>query len=155
MERAYKVYAIINGTVIDHIPTPLALSVVRILGLGEGGILTIGMGFSSKRLPGGKDILKIENRELSKEETDMIALIAPEATINIIEGGKVVEKRRISLPETVTGVMKCPNPNCASNTLGARRIFHLKDRTGPLYRCHFCERTTGIEPDLLVLAQPV
>ncbi|HOA04573.1 MAG TPA: aspartate carbamoyltransferase regulatory subunit [Candidatus Fermentibacter daniensis] len=149
-ERAYKVYAIDNGTVIDHIPTPLALRVVKILGLGNEGILTIGMGFMSKRLPHGKDIVKIENKVLSTEETDMIALIAPEATINIIHGGKVIEKRQISLPDGIRGVMRCPNPNCATNILGAPRVFGLESRDGPLYRCRYCERTTRVEPDLLI-----
>jgi len=149
-ERTYKVYAIGNGTVIDHIPTPLALKVVRLLGLGSEGILTIGIGFTSKRLPGGKDIVKIENRALSKSETDMIALIAPEATINIIAGDRVVEKRRISLPDRVSGILRCPNPNCATNMLGATTVFDLVDAAGPVYRCHFCERTTRVEADLLV-----
>jgi aspartate carbamoyltransferase regulatory subunit len=150
MERTYKVYSITSGTVIDHIPTPLALKVVRLLGLGSEGILTIGIGFSSKRLPGGKDIVKIENRVLSKSETDMIALIAPEATINIIEGGVVVEKRRISLPDHIGNILKCPNPNCSTNMLGATTRFRLVDQDGPVYRCHFCERAAKVEPDLLV-----
>lgn len=150
IERTYKVYSINNGTVIDHIPTPLALGVVRILGLGNEGILTIGMGFSSKRLPGGKDIVKIENKVLSREETDMIALIAPEATINIIQGGKVLEKRRISIPDGIRNVMRCPNPNCATNVLGAPAQFSLESASEPIYRCRFCERTTKVEPDLLI-----
>jgi aspartate carbamoyltransferase regulatory subunit len=151
-ERTYKVYSITNGTVIDHIPTPLALKVVRILGLGQEGILTIGMGFTSKRLPGGKDIVKIENRVLSRSETDMIALIAPEATINIIKDGAVLEKRRISLPEGVTGILRCPNPNCATQQLGARPDFRLVDPVGPVYRCRFCERATKVDADLLMHA---
>jgi len=89
-DRVYKVYAIENGTVIDHIPTPMALKVVEILGIGSGGVFTIGVGFQSKRLPGGKDILKIENRVLSRNETDIISLIAPNATINIIREGRAV-----------------------------------------------------------------
>jgi aspartate carbamoyltransferase regulatory subunit len=149
MERTYKVYSIDSGTVIDHIPTPLALKVVRILGLGNEGILTIGMGFVSKRLPSGKDIVKIENRELSRDETDMIALIAPGATINIIKGGRVSEKRRISLPTEVRTILRCPNPNCATNILGAERHFALESPDGPVYRCVFCERPVKVEPDLL------
>jgi aspartate carbamoyltransferase regulatory subunit len=148
-ERAYKVYSIDNGTVIDHIPTPRALQVVRILGLGNEGIMTIGIGFQSKRLPQGKDIVKIENRELSKEETDTIALIAPEATINIIKDGAVFEKRQISLPSSISGVFQCPNPNCATNKLGAKSRFELEDSRNVRYRCAYCERVTVVEPHLL------
>jgi aspartate carbamoyltransferase regulatory subunit len=141
-ERAYKVYSIDNGTVIDHIPTPLALKVVEVLGIGNQGIFTIGVGFHSKRLPEGKDILKIENRFLQKSETDTIALIAPDATINIIRDGRVSEKRRISIPDSVYGVMQCPNPNCATNQLGAHRCFELENRQKMTYRCRYCERVT-------------
>ncbi len=148
-DRAYKVYRIENGTVIDHIPTPMALKVIRILGLENQGIMSIGIGFGSGKLPGGKDIVKIENRELSRAETDMIALIAPEATINIIKGGSVVEKRKISLPTAISDVMACPNPNCATNRLGARRRFALEERATVTYRCRYCERTTPVDADLL------
>jgi aspartate carbamoyltransferase regulatory subunit len=146
MDRAYKVYAIDNGTVIDHIPTPLALKVVEILGIGTEGIFTIGVGFHSKRYPGGKDIVKIENRILLESETDTIALIAPDATINIIRDGRVSEKRRISVPQVIHGVMECPNPNCATNRLGAHRHFTLEDKKAVKYRCSYCERVTEVSP---------
>ncbi len=149
MDRAYKVYAIDNGTVIDHIPTPLALKVVEILGIGNEGIFTIGVGFQSKSHPGGKDIVKIENRILLESETDTIALIAPDATINIIRDGKVSEKRKISSPSIIHGVMQCPNPNCATNKLGAERHFTLEDSEGLTYRCHYCERVTAVVPENL------
>ena len=149
MKRAYKVYAINNGTVIDHIPTPLALKVVEILGLGNEGIFTIGVGFHSKRLPGGKDILKIENRVLLESETDTIALIAPDATINIISNGTVSEKRIISVPDNIRGVMRCPNPNCASNKLGAHSKFVIEDKQMMTYRCEYCERVTQVIPENL------
>jgi aspartate carbamoyltransferase regulatory subunit len=149
MDRAYKVYSIENGTVIDHIPTPLALKVIRILGLENEGIMTIGIGFHSDRQPGGKDIVKVENRELSHDETNKIALIAPDATINIIKDGKVLEKRQIKLPTEVREIMTCPNPNCATNILGAGTHFLLENRENVTYRCRYCERTTEVNADLL------
>jgi len=147
--RTYKVYSIENGTVIDHIPTPLALKVVRILGLENEGIMTIGIGFRSKKQPDGKDILKIENRELSHDETNKIALIAPDATINIIKDGKVSEKRLITLPSEVMDILSCPNPNCATNKLGARKHFILENRDTVTYRCRYCERATVVNADML------
>jgi len=147
--RAYKVYSIENGTVIDHIPTPLALMVIRILGLENEGIMTIGIGFRSEKQPVGKDILKIENRELSPEETNKIALIAPDATINIIKDGEVSEKRQITLPSEVLDILTCPNPNCATNKLGARKHFTLDNRDTVTYRCYYCERATVVNADML------
>ncbi len=149
MTRAYKVYSIENGTVIDHIPTPLALKVIRILGLENEGIMTIGIGFNSEKHPHGKDILKIENRELSYEETNKIALIAPDATINIIKNGEVVEKRLITLPSEVRDILSCPNPNCATNQLGARKHFLLENKDTVTYRCVYCERATVVNADML------
>ncbi|MCK5063668.1 MAG: aspartate carbamoyltransferase regulatory subunit, partial [Candidatus Fermentibacteraceae bacterium] len=105
--------------------------------------------FRSKKYPAGKDIVKVENRVLSHDETDMIALIAPDATINIIRDGSVSEKRQISLPSEVRGILACPNPNCVTNKLGAERHFFLEDRKSVTYRCKYCERATPIEADLL------
>ena len=149
MARAYKVYSIEDGTVIDHIPTPLALKVVRILGLENEGIMTIGIGFHSDKHPDGKDILKIENCELSHQETNKIALIAPDATINIIKNGEVAEKRQITLPSEVKDILSCPNPNCATNKLCARKHFILENRTTVTYRCRYCERATIVNADML------
>ena len=41
---------------------------------------------------GNKDIVKIEGRELAPKEVDKIALIAPQATINIVRDYEIVEK---------------------------------------------------------------
>ena len=107
--REYRVFAIEEGTVIDHIPSPLALKVLQILGLPNEGIMSIGLNFPSKKL-GQKDLIKIENMYLKEEETNKIALIAPTATINIIKNHKLIEKRKITLPDIVIDIMRCPNP---------------------------------------------
>ena len=91
-EITLRVSKIKDGTVIDHITSGHALDVVKILGITgkSGNIVTIAMNVPSKRM-GKKDIVKIEGRELKAEEVDKIALIAPNATINIIRDYKVVE----------------------------------------------------------------
>ena len=68
------------------------------------------------RISGSKDIVKISNRELSKEEVDRIALLAPEATINIIRDYRVFEKMKVEIPKSVTGFVRCPNPGCITNS---------------------------------------
>jgi aspartate carbamoyltransferase regulatory subunit len=65
---------------------------------------------------GRKDIVKIENRELRTEEVDRIALIAPQAKINIIRDYRVVEKKGVEIPKILRGVVRCPNPGCITNT---------------------------------------
>jgi len=138
--RAHKVYAIEKGTVIDHIPSPMALKVVDILGVKQQGILTVGINFPSQKL-GRKDIVKVENLELTAEVTDRLALVAPTATINIIENWKVVEKRAIHVPREFKAMLRCPNPNCVTNMEKVATHF-VREGEGPHFavRCAYCER---------------
>ncbi|SEH43732.1 MULTISPECIES: aspartate carbamoyltransferase regulatory subunit [Halopenitus] len=115
-DRELRVSKIRNGTVIDHITGGQSLNVLAILGIdgSEEFSLSIGMNVPSDRL-GRKDILKVEGRELSQSEVDVLSLIAPEATINIVRDYEVVEKNRVERPTEVVGVLSCPNRNCISN----------------------------------------
>ncbi len=137
--KTYKVYSISDGTVIDHIPSTRALKVIEILGLENKGILTIGIGFSSQKF-GKKDIIKIEHKYLMKDETDKISLIAPQATINIIREGKLVEKRKIELPDEYRGIVRCPNPNCITNREDIETCFTIRTKDPLVLRCRYCER---------------
>ena len=138
-EKTYKVYAINDGTVIDHIPAQKALKVIDILGLENEGILTIGIGFSSHKM-GKKDIIKIENKYLKKEETDKISLIAPQATINIIREGGLREKRKIEIPKEYIDIVKCLNPNCITSKAEVKTRFKIVQSSPLVLRCHYCER---------------
>ena len=84
-DRELRVSKIRNGTVIDHVSGGQALNVLSILGIdGSAGLgVSVVMNVPSDRL-GLKDVVKVEDRELSQSEVDVISLIAPEATINII-----------------------------------------------------------------------
>jgi aspartate carbamoyltransferase regulatory subunit len=138
--KTYKVYAIKDGTVIDHIPVTRALKVIDILGLENEGILTIGIGFSSKKM-GKKDIIKIENKYLKKKETDKISLIAPGATINIIKDAKLIEKRKIERPDEYINIVKCLNPNCITQHTNIETRFKIAKVSPLTLRCHYCERS--------------
>jgi len=115
-EHELRVSKIRNGTVIDHVEGGHALNVLGILGIdgSEGLGVSIGMNVPSDRL-GRKDLVKVEGRELSQSEVDVLSLIAPEATINIIRDFEVVEKNRVTRPERVIGVLSCPSRNCITN----------------------------------------
>jgi aspartate carbamoyltransferase regulatory subunit len=108
-----RISKIKDGTVIDHVPGGQALNVLAILGIDGTGtdVLSIAMNVPSDRL-GRKDIVKVEDRELSQSEVDVLSLIAPEATINIVRGYEVTEKHRVERPEQVTGILQCPNQHC-------------------------------------------
>ena len=115
-DQELRVSKIQRGTVIDHIPGGQALNVLAILGIDgtEGDVVSIGMNVPSDRL-GRKDVLKVEGRELSQSELDVLSLIASDATINIIREFEVRQKHRVDRPERVTGVLECPNHNCITN----------------------------------------
>ncbi|ASJ06024.1 aspartate carbamoyltransferase regulatory subunit [Thermococcus pacificus] len=137
-----KVTAIKEGTVIDHIPAGKGLKVIEILRLNRvnGGVLLLAANVSSGKL-GRKDIVKVEGKFLSEEEVNKIALIAPNATVNIVRDYRVAEKFRVSIPDEIVGILRCPNPNCVSNHEYVRSRFHVEGREPLKLRCHYCERT--------------
>ena len=126
--RELKVKPIRNGTVIDHITANKALNVLKILGLpSKEAAVTIAMNVKSSQM-GAKDIVKIEGRELKSREVDKIALIAPKATINIVREYEIIEKGKVTLLNNVRGILKCPNPNCITNTKEpVKTKFHVID----------------------------
>ena len=112
-ETELRVSKIEDGTVIDHITGGQAVNVLAILGIDgtSGEEVSVGMNVPSDRL-GRKDVVKVEDRELSAAELDVLSLLAPDATVNIIREFDVAEKHRVSRPAEVTGVLSCPNANC-------------------------------------------
>lgn len=131
-----------SGTVIDHISAGHALDVLRILNIdGKAGqIVSVAINVQSKKA-GKKDIVKVEGKELQPSEVDKIALIAPKATINIVRDYEVVDKKKVRLPETLKGILKCVNPSCISNAREPVEPVFAVERTEPLgIRCHFCNR---------------
>ncbi len=141
-----KIKTIKDGTVVDHLPASTALKVFEILNLQKHTrTITIGICVPSSKME-IKDILKIEDKELSKEEADKIALIAPYATINIIKNFEVVNKNKVEIPDKIVNLMKCINPNCISNHEPADSIFYLADKKDILLRCHYCERVSDVNP---------
>lgn len=139
-KKTLRVSKIKSGTVIDHITSGHALDVVKILGITgrTGGVVTVAMNIPSKKL-GGKDMVKVEGRELKSEEVDKIALLAPHATINIIRDYKAVEKQRVKLPSVIRGIVKCANPACVSNSDEPIQSTFYVEREEPLrLKCHYC-----------------
>ena len=139
--KELKVKPIKNGTVIDHISANNALKVLKILGLPhpETG-LTLAMNVHSSQM-GSKDIVKIEGRELASREVDEIALIAPQATINIIRDYEIVGKGKVNLLDEINSILTCSNPNCITNTdEPVETRFIVLDKEPLILRCHYCER---------------
>ena len=126
-----------NGTVIDHIAAGMGRKVLSLLGIGESypHRVALMINVASKKM-GKKDIVKIEGISVDEQKADIIALVAPHATVNIIRDEKVERKFNAELPEMLS-IGKCPNPNCITNAELGHEEF---SREGGLYRCAYCER---------------
>ena len=139
-QKELKVTALKNGTVIDHIPADKLFKVVSILQIEKcGSLVTLGNNLESKLL-GLKGIIKVSDRFFEESETNKIALLAPNAKINIIRDYAVVEKRSLALPDEIRDIVQCGNPNCITNHQSvATRFFVIKNGNVRL-KCRYCER---------------
>lgn len=139
--KELKIQPIKDGTVIDHITAGQAVKVLHILRIPESSSSVVSVAMNVKSRIGKKDIVKVENRELDRNEVDKIALIAPKATINIIRDYDVVKKHRVQLPDEIVGIVQCSNPTCISNSREpVKSRFHVVDKDPPRIKCYYCER---------------
>ena len=127
-----------NGVVIDHITAGLGMRLYELLGLASLDVsIALIKNVSSKKM-GKKDIIKID-AEIDLD-FDVIGFVDPDATVNVIKDGVLVEKRSIEMPETLTNVIKCKNPRCITSCeQELDHIFKLTDKEGKVYRCIYCE----------------
>ena len=144
-KKELKVNAIKNGTVIDHIPSQSLFSVMNILGLNKiGHQVTFGFNLESKKL-GKKAIIKVADIYFKDEEINKISLVAPDAKLNIIRDYEVVEKRVVTVPDEITGIVKCMNPKCISNHEEMVTRFSVVQKKPVALKCKYCEKITDLE----------
>ena len=142
-KKELVVVALKNGTVIDHIPSDKLFKVVSILGLDKSEKqITIGNNLTSKK-SGVEGIIKISDKYFKADEIDKIALVAPNAVLNIIKDYKVVEKQTIGLPEEIHDIIKCVNPKCITNNQPVPTRFEVVDKKNIVVKCHYCESMIG------------
>ena len=125
-----------NGYVIDHIPAGKGMQIYNVLSLDKLNCQVAIITNAKSQKNDVKDIIKIN--ELVELDLDIIAYIAPEATVNVIKDSKRIDKKLLSLPKEIKNIVKCPNPRCISNNEDIDHIFKLTDDKGT-YRCLYCE----------------
>ena len=128
-----------EGVVIDHIKAGGSMEIYHYLELEklDCSVAIIKNAKSSKM--GKKDIIKIEGG-LDLVDLDVLGFIDHNITVNIIKDGKIVEKKRLSLPKKITNVIKCKNPRCITSIeQELKHIFILTDEENQVYRCKYCE----------------
>jgi len=135
-----------DGTVIDHIDQGKGLKVLDALEIDgkEGNVITIALNVPSSKSK-KKDIIKVENRFLEDADTNKLAVIAPKSTINIIKNFKLVEKRRVSLPNEIEQIFRCSNPDCITNSNEyIESIMDVMDKSGLVLKCRYCSRILDV-----------
>ncbi len=140
MSKELIISKIRNGIVIDHIPAGRALIILKILRLtGTEGRIALVMNVDSGKL-GRKDIIKIEGKNLSQDELNMIAIIAPTATVNIVNEYEVKQKFKVELPTKVRSIIKCKNPKCITNKTREPVIpsFTVIKENPATLKCDYC-----------------
>ena len=138
-----KIDSIQNGVVIDHITAGYGMRLYELLNLASLDVsVAIIKNVASKKM-GKTDIIKIDaDIELN---LDVIGFVDPEATVNIIKNGMLLEKKSIDMPETLTNVIKCKNPRCITSCeQELDNIFKLTDKKNKVYRCIYCETKAQI-----------
>lgn len=145
-DKELIVSALENGTVLDHIPAEHVYRALDILNLkGIENQITIGINLNSK-LHGKKGIIKIADKFFADDELNKLALIAPNATVNIIKEFRVVEKKRLRIPADIEGIARCANPKCITNHQPIRTRFSTVTNGDSIsLLCHYCEKTTDIK----------
>ena len=136
-----------NGYVIDHITAGNAIKIYRLLDLENIGCQVALITNAKSKKTGTKDLLKIG--ELIDINLDKIAFIDPDVTINIVKNNKIIEKKKITIPEKLVNVCYCNNPRCITSIeRGLDQIFNLTNKDKKVYRCNYCE--TVLEKDKFI-----
>ena len=127
-----------NGFVIDHITAGKGMEIYRLLDLGKLDCTVALIKNATSVKMGRKDIIKIDTQ--FDLDTDILGYVDPEATVCVIRDGQLVEKKKLSPPDELEGVLKCRNPRCITSTeQELKQIFKLTDKTKRIYRCIYCE----------------
>jgi len=144
-DKKLQVSAIKDGTVIDHIPANNLFKVINILNLDKVETqMTFGSNFESQRY-GLKAIIKLSDVFFEDNDINKIALVAPEAKLNIIKDYKVVEKKVVTVPDSIRGIAKCGNPKCITNHEEIVTKFKVLSKKKVAIKCHYCEKITDSE----------
>lgn len=144
-KRELQVAALENGTAIDHIPPGQLFKVASMLGLNETpNTITIGNNLQSKKM-GRKGLIKIADKFFEEDEINRISLIAPNVVLNIIRDYEVVEKKTVTLPDELVGIVKCNNPKCITNNEPMLTRFDVIDKEKGTVCCRYCERKINKE----------
>lgn len=128
-----------EGVVLDHIMAGKAMDIYRYLKLDKMDCQVAIIKNARSNKLGRKDIIKIEC-PIEQVNLDVIGFIDHAITVNIIQGGEIIEKRNLTLPRRLVNIIHCKNPRCITSIeQGLDQVFFLADEEAAVYRCQYCE----------------
>ncbi|HHX14231.1 MAG TPA: aspartate carbamoyltransferase regulatory subunit [Clostridiales bacterium] len=135
-----------KGIVIDHITAGLGARILSYLDIDTSKhTIAFIMNAESKK-HGRKDVIKI--KDVTDVDLANLGLIDPKATVNVIDGHKVIRKIKLEMPETVVNIIKCKNPRCVTSIeANAPHVFRLIDRESQEYRCEYCDDIVSMKEE--------
>jgi aspartate carbamoyltransferase regulatory subunit len=139
-EKTLKVQKIEDGTVIDHVEAGKGWDVITLLGLENFSETVMLLANVHSKTKGKKDVIKIEHKQVDKEDVNKIALVSPKASVNIIKGFEIKEKFNVKLPKEVVGILRCTNPVCVTLVEPVKSRFVVEEEDPLRLRCAYCER---------------
>ena len=138
-----NVDSIRDGIVIDHITAGCGRKLYNLLGLENMDVPVAMLTNVSSAKLGRKDIIKVDAD--IPVNFDVIGYVDPDATVNIIHDGCLVEKVTIGKPEKLVNVIRCKNPRCITSCeQELDQVFRLANRTKKEYRCLYCETKAAV-----------
>ena len=130
--------SISNGLVIDHIEAKKGMEIYETLKLEDLDCSVAIITNAKSKKMGRKDIIKID--KYMKLNTDIIGFLQPNATINVVKDGKLINKYHAKLPKQIINIVKCQNPRCITSVeRSLDQVFDLTDEKNKVYRCKYCE----------------
>lgn len=127
-----------NGYVIDHIKSGNAMKIYNTLKLNTLDCQVAIISNAKSNKTGKKDIIKID--KLIDLDFDKLGFLDVDVTVNIVKDSKIVDKKKLSLPDKLVNVEKCKNPRCITSIeRDLDQIFMLTDKENMVYRCKYCE----------------
>lgn len=128
-----------EGFVLDHIQAGMSLQIYHDLKLDRLDCTVAIIKNAKSKKMGKKDIIKVEC-PIEALDLDILGFIDHNITVNVIQGDSIVDKKKLTLPEQVTNVIKCKNPRCITSVeQELDQIFLLTDPEKEVYRCKYCE----------------
>lgn len=127
-----------NGIVIDHITAGRGMRVYELLELDKLDTCVAIIKNAKSNKFGRKDIIKIEG--VLNIDLDVLGFIDNNATVCTILNGRLVEKKKPTLPEKLVNIVSCKNPRRITSIEDVDQVFYLCDEKAHRYRCKYCEQ---------------